>query len=146
MAFIKVSVFVALFCIIQVIADESNDWNESNDQWSLKNGMKDSEIDEVAVNAGFPNRDAYENLRIPNDLHVAPFGPVNLIQRYRRQIAPINPDKRFTLNLNQATPFQGAGSLRLWESPNQRHQIHAVASYGQGFTPYAVGAGYVFRF
>lgn len=85
-------------------------------------------------------------------------GRINNVRRFRRQIAPINPNKPFTLN-GQVTHGQGvtgvnaAGSARLWESQNQRHQLHGMGSYGQVFTPYGnsrpnygVGLGYVHRF
>lgn len=100
-------------------------------------------------------------------------GQINYVRRFRRQIAPINsnkpitltglgvtgsPNKPFTLN-GQVTHGQGvtgvnaAGTARLWESQNQRHQLHGMGSYGQVFTPYGnsqpnygAGLGYVFRF
>lgn len=80
------------------------------------------------------------------------------VRRIRRQIAPINPNEPFTLN-GQVTHGQGvtgvnaAGSVRLWESQNQRNQLHGMGSYGQVFTPYGnsrpnygFGLGYVHRF
>lgn len=80
-------------------------------------------------------------------------GRINHVRRFRRQIAPINPNKPFTLN-SQVTHGQGVtGSARLWESQNQRHQLHGMGSYGQVFTPYGnsqpnygAGLGYVYRF
>lgn len=83
---------------------------------------------------------------------------INFVRRRRRQIAPINPDKPFTLNGQitngqSITGVNAAGSARLWESQNQKHQLHGMGSYGQVFTPHGnsrpnigAGLGYVYRF
>lgn len=85
-------------------------------------------------------------------------GRINYIRRFRRQIAPIDPNKPHMLNAQithgkGVTVIQAEGSARLWQSPNQRDQIHGMGAYGQAFFPggrtrpsYGYGLGYVHRF
>lgn len=172
-----VTVLVALFYVISVSAGDSQPLN-----WAVNEEQERSSQPEGQVGYNpktetdvFVNGEKTVRRNGNNELHIhADFGQyfggpqgrsppsyegrVHNVRRFRRQIAPINPNKPFTLN-GQVTHGQGvtgvnaAGSARLWESQNQRHQLHGMGSYGQVFTPYGnsrpnygVGLGYVHRF
>lgn len=148
MELFKVVAFVVLVCVIQVIANAVD----------RQQGFKDDDLDS-GINSFVADREIASNIYDNSEDQPRPlYVPINYIYRARRQIAPINPDKPFTINGvathgQGVTAVNGAGSVRLWESDNKRHQLHGMGSYGQVFTPYGnsrpnigVGGGYVFRF
>lgn len=169
-----VTVLISLFYVIYVSAGQNQPLNWAANEEHVKSWRLDGHADHIPkTETNIEKTERRENneheTRTGRNIGQHFGGPygrsprryegrTNYVHRFRRQLAPINPNKPFTLN-GQVTHGQGvtgvnaAGSARLWESQNQRHQLHGMGSYGQSFTPYGnsrpnygVGLGYVHRF